>query len=162
MGLARQEAQRLSHNYIGTEHLLLGLIREQEGIAAQVLQNIKVRLEDVREEVLGCEPVWSKFHHIGLHEDRLAGEALDTILTVLAEMHFGRAEQRERPDIVLTFEPQERAEWMFHLGRANALEIPIILLHRPGESADPLLEARATHVAIDGNLEASLRTALSL
>ncbi|MHC4938961.1 MAG: ATP-dependent Clp protease ATP-binding subunit [Planctomycetota bacterium] len=50
--LAYEEASNLGHNYIGTEHLLLGLIREQEGIAAQVLQNIKVRLEDVREEVL--------------------------------------------------------------------------------------------------------------
>ncbi|MFQ5845474.1 MAG: ATP-dependent Clp protease ATP-binding subunit, partial [Planctomycetota bacterium] len=50
--LALDEASNLGHNYIGTEHLLLGLIKEQEGIAAQVLQNIKVRLEDVREEVL--------------------------------------------------------------------------------------------------------------
>jgi len=50
--LALEEASNLGHNYIGTEHLLLGLIREQEGIAAQVLTNIKVRLEDVREEVL--------------------------------------------------------------------------------------------------------------
>jgi len=50
--LALEEASNLGHNYIGTEHLLLGLIREQEGIAAQVLQNLKVRLEDVREEVL--------------------------------------------------------------------------------------------------------------
>ena len=49
---ALEEASRIGHNYIGTEHLLLGLIREGEGIAAQVLQNIKVRLEDVREEVL--------------------------------------------------------------------------------------------------------------
>jgi len=50
--LALEEASNLGHNYIGTEHLLLGLIREQEGIAAQVLQNLNVRLEDVREEVL--------------------------------------------------------------------------------------------------------------
>ena len=50
--LALEEASNLLHPYIGTEHLLLGLIREQEGIAAQVLQNIKVRLNDVREEVL--------------------------------------------------------------------------------------------------------------
>ncbi len=50
--LALEEASNLGHNYIGTEHLLLGLIREEEGIAAQVLQNNKVRLEDVREEVL--------------------------------------------------------------------------------------------------------------
>jgi ATP-dependent Clp protease ATP-binding subunit ClpC len=47
-----EEARNLNHNYVGTEHLLLGLLREQEGIAAQVLMNMGVRLEDVRREVL--------------------------------------------------------------------------------------------------------------
>src|SRR6476646_10642807 len=52
MQLANQEAQRFNHEYIGTEHLLLGLLREQEGVAAQVLMNLGLKLEDVREEVL--------------------------------------------------------------------------------------------------------------
>src|SRR6478736_4980592 len=52
MQLANQEAQRLNHEYVGTEHLLLGLLREQEGVAAQVLMNLGLKLEDVREEVL--------------------------------------------------------------------------------------------------------------
>jgi ATP-dependent Clp protease ATP-binding subunit ClpC len=46
------EARNLGHNYVGTEHLLLGLLREQEGVAAQVLMNLGLKLEDVREEVL--------------------------------------------------------------------------------------------------------------
>ncbi|MBL8802560.1 MAG: ATP-dependent Clp protease ATP-binding subunit [Planctomycetes bacterium] len=50
--LSMEEASNLGHNYIGTEHLLLGLIKENEGIAAQVLLNLNVKLEDVREEVL--------------------------------------------------------------------------------------------------------------
>lgn len=50
--LSVEEASNLGHNYIGTEHLLLGLIKENEGIAAQVLMNLGVKLEDVREEVL--------------------------------------------------------------------------------------------------------------
>jgi len=57
--LSLEEASNLGHTYIGTEHLLLGLIRESEGIAAQVLKNLKVKVEDVREEVLellGAEP----------------------------------------------------------------------------------------------------------
>jgi ATP-dependent Clp protease ATP-binding subunit ClpC len=49
---AIEEATNLNHNYIGTEHLLLGLLREQEGVAAQVLMNLGLQLEDVREEVL--------------------------------------------------------------------------------------------------------------
>src|SRR6188472_2296847 len=47
-----EEARNLNHNYVGTEHLLLGLLREQEGVAAQVLMNLNLKLEEVREEVL--------------------------------------------------------------------------------------------------------------
>ena len=50
--LAVEEASNLGHNYIGTEHLLLGLIKENEGIAARVLLNLGVKLEEVREEIL--------------------------------------------------------------------------------------------------------------
>ncbi|MFG0316326.1 MAG: Clp protease N-terminal domain-containing protein, partial [Planctomycetota bacterium JB042] len=50
--LSLEEASQLGHNYIGTEHLLLGLIKENEGIAARVLTNLGVKLEEVREEVL--------------------------------------------------------------------------------------------------------------
>jgi ATP-dependent Clp protease ATP-binding subunit ClpA len=49
---ARDEGRNLNHNYVGTEHLLLGLLREQEGVAAQVLMNLGLRLEDARQEVL--------------------------------------------------------------------------------------------------------------
>lgn len=47
-----EEARNLNHNYVGTEHILLGLLREQEGVAAQVLMNLGLKLDDVREEVL--------------------------------------------------------------------------------------------------------------
>ncbi|HUV42114.1 MAG TPA: ATP-dependent Clp protease ATP-binding subunit [Sedimentisphaerales bacterium] len=49
---AIEEARALNHNYVGTEHILLGLLRETEGIAAQVMMNLGLRLEDVRQEVL--------------------------------------------------------------------------------------------------------------
>jgi ATP-dependent Clp protease ATP-binding subunit ClpA len=51
LSLAQEEAQRFQHNYIGTEHLLLGLIREGEGVAAKVLSNLGVELNQVREAV---------------------------------------------------------------------------------------------------------------
>src|SRR3990170_2975656 len=50
--LAQDEARRLDHNYIGTEHLLLGLVREGEGIAAGVLESLGVNLDKVRHEVI--------------------------------------------------------------------------------------------------------------
>ncbi|MGH9363090.1 MAG: Clp protease N-terminal domain-containing protein, partial [Thermoanaerobaculia bacterium] len=50
--LSMEEANELGHNYIGTEHLLLGLLRENDGVAAQVLLDLGLKLEEVRNEVL--------------------------------------------------------------------------------------------------------------
>ncbi|MGH2517079.1 MAG: Clp protease N-terminal domain-containing protein, partial [Ktedonobacterales bacterium] len=51
LSLAQEEAQRFNHNYIGTEHLLLGLIRERDGVAAHVLSNLGVDLNKARAAV---------------------------------------------------------------------------------------------------------------
>jgi ATP-dependent Clp protease ATP-binding subunit ClpC len=56
LSLAQEEAQRFQHNYIGTEHLLLGLVREGEGVAAKVLHDLGVDLQKVSssvEEIIG-------------------------------------------------------------------------------------------------------------
>jgi ATP-dependent Clp protease ATP-binding subunit ClpC len=49
--LAQDEARALNHNYIGTEHILLGLLRQEESLAASVLESLDVKLEDVRAQV---------------------------------------------------------------------------------------------------------------
>jgi len=49
--LAQEEAQRFQHSYIGTEHLLLGLVREGEGVATQVLNNLGIQVDQVRHSV---------------------------------------------------------------------------------------------------------------
>jgi ATP-dependent Clp protease ATP-binding subunit ClpA len=49
--LAQGEARALKHNYIGTEHLLLGLLREEEGLAARVLESLDITVEEVRAQV---------------------------------------------------------------------------------------------------------------
>jgi ATP-dependent Clp protease ATP-binding subunit ClpC len=51
MQLANQEAQRFNHEYIGTEHMLLGLVKEGTGVAANVLKNLDVDLRKIRLEV---------------------------------------------------------------------------------------------------------------
>src|SRR5574339_353760 len=51
MQLANQEAQRFNHEYIGTEHILLGLVKEGSGVAANVLKNLDVDLRKIRLEV---------------------------------------------------------------------------------------------------------------
>jgi ATP-dependent Clp protease ATP-binding subunit ClpC len=51
MQLANQEAQRLNHEHVGTEHILLGLVKEGFGVAASVLKNLDIDLQKVRAEV---------------------------------------------------------------------------------------------------------------
>src|SRR5689334_21311016 len=56
--LANQEAQRLNHASIGPEHILLGLVKEGTGIAAQAIRNLKVDLQEVRRAVERIAPAW--------------------------------------------------------------------------------------------------------
>ncbi len=49
---ANEEAANLNHNYVGTEHLLLALLRQNDGVAAQILENLNVNLKDLRKEIL--------------------------------------------------------------------------------------------------------------
>ncbi len=105
MDLAPEEARGLGHNYIGTEHLLLGLIREGEGVAARVLENMGGDLERVRKEViklLGGSP--SQTPGSRARRSKSKTPALDTFgrdLTVLAEEGkldpvIGREQEIER------------------------------------------------------------------
>ena len=50
--LAQEEAQRFNHNYIGTEHILLGLLRDGDGVAARVLKNLDVDIDVTRRNIL--------------------------------------------------------------------------------------------------------------
>src|SRR5262249_3213772 len=62
---AVEEGRQLNHDKVGTEHLLLGLLREEEGVAAQVLLNLGLRIEDARRELL---------HLLGQSEPKSQGE----------------------------------------------------------------------------------------
>src|SRR5467141_727634 len=52
LALAQKEAKQLNHNYVGTEHILLGLLREGDGVAARVLKSLGVNIEQTRHEIL--------------------------------------------------------------------------------------------------------------
>jgi ATP-dependent Clp protease ATP-binding subunit ClpC len=71
---AIEEARNLNHNYVGTEHLLLGLLREHDGVAAQVLLNLGLKLEEVREEVLNLLGASVEGEEAGPGEGEMAGE----------------------------------------------------------------------------------------
>jgi ATP-dependent Clp protease ATP-binding subunit ClpC len=84
---AIEEARNLNHNYVGTEHLLLGLLREQDGVAAQVLMNLNLRLEDVREEVLNLLGASAEAEEVG---SELSGETKKGKSKTPALDSFGR------------------------------------------------------------------------
>jgi len=86
--LAMDEARTLGHNYIGTEHLLLGLIREGEGVASQVLMNLGLELEKVREEVMSLLGSEVPGYELGQKVSQAKTPALDAFgrdLTKLAK-----------------------------------------------------------------------------
>jgi len=79
---AIEEARNLNHNYVGTEHLLLGLLREHDGVAAQVLMNLGLKLEEVREEVLNL---------LGAGVDTEEGDAVGAAQTGQGEARRGKS-----------------------------------------------------------------------
>ena len=88
LGHAAEEAERMLHNYIGTEHILLGLMREERSVAAAILAEKGMRLIVVREDILAL-----------LNEKALGGkdEGDAASLRVLARPDRGRGAQRPRP-----------------------------------------------------------------
>jgi ATP-dependent Clp protease ATP-binding subunit ClpC len=84
--LSAEEARSLGHNYIGTEHLLLGLIKEGEGVASQVLLNLGLDLEKVRNEVMGLlGSATPGFGSMGAKSKTPALDAFGRDLTTLAK-----------------------------------------------------------------------------
>src|SRR4051812_29676739 len=84
LSLAHEEAERLQHNYIGTEHLLLGLVREGEGVAANVLVNLGVELNKVRSAI---ESLIGRGDRIVLGEIGLTARAREVIDLAVDETH---------------------------------------------------------------------------
>jgi ATP-dependent Clp protease ATP-binding subunit ClpC len=102
--LAMEEARALGHNYIGTEHLLLGLIREGEGVASQVLMNLGLELDKVRDEVMNLLGSAIPGYEMGqkiAHQKTPALDAFGRDLTKLAKENkldpvIGRKNEIER------------------------------------------------------------------
>jgi ATP-dependent Clp protease ATP-binding subunit ClpC len=84
LSLAQEEAQRYQHHYIGTEHLLLGLVREGEGVAAKVLSNLGVELNKVRDAV---EAIIGRGDRIVLGEIGLTPRAKKVLELAVDEAH---------------------------------------------------------------------------
>src|SRR5690625_7598755 len=78
LALSQEEAVRLGHNNIGTEHILLGLVREGEGIAAKALESLGLKVSKIQEEVekligVGKQPMQT-IHYTPRSEERRVGK----------------------------------------------------------------------------------------
>ncbi|MEM8882777.1 MAG: Clp protease N-terminal domain-containing protein [Planctomycetota bacterium] len=162
---AYEESTKLGHGHIGSEHLVLGLLREQKGLAAPALSAAGARIDDVREEV--CElvhetydPTPPTFLFMGRHDEAIPDEAVAEIQRVLHEEHCMPVKSGRRPDLLLVFDPRAEAERWFRLGLAVANRIPIVLFLREGEFVHRLLADHAVAVHLDGELAENLRAFL--
>lgn len=95
--LAMSEARALSHSYVGTEHLLLGLMREEKGIAAQVLTSMGMTVPALREEILRLLGTEMPAQPAGQSEKRARSsrEERQASITLVVEHPDGRVEARK-------------------------------------------------------------------
>ncbi|MCY9563702.1 ATP-dependent protease ATP-binding subunit ClpC [Paenibacillus larvae] len=108
--LSMDEARKLGHTYVGTEHILLGLIREGEGVAARVLNNLGISLNKARQQVLqllGSSEVTSSSSGAGNHANTPTLDSLARDLTAIAregnlDPVIGRSKEIERVIQVLS------------------------------------------------------------
>src|SRR3954466_3443585 len=90
MALANQEAQRFNHEYIGTEHFLLGLVKEGSGVGATVLKTLGVDLRKVRLEVEKCIKAGPEAVLVGkLPQTPLAKKVIEYALAEARELGHG-------------------------------------------------------------------------
>ena len=121
---AVEESKNLKHNYVGTEHILLGLIREEEGCAADALRACGVKMEDVREEI---------FNLLGHGMDKLAKEVGADQAAIIAAgkwvMGHVTIEANECIEVIRTDMPR------CQMGMANPRQPHAVYKHECGKPA---------------------------
>jgi len=148
--LAVDEARRLSHHYIGTEHLLIGLMREGEGVAAGVLESLGVGLEKVREETNGIIQKQSSGQSSGSRSNTRTSRtpALDELGVDLTK----RAADGDLDPVVGRDSELQRVIQILSRRTKNNP----VLIGEPGVGKTAIVEKLA-HLVVDGDVPATLQ-----
>ncbi|MEM8882785.1 MAG: Clp protease N-terminal domain-containing protein [Planctomycetota bacterium] len=163
--LAHEESVAAQHDYIGSEHLILGLLGEQEGVAARALMAAGLQLESLRAEVqglyrnTGAAPART-FRFLGDVDRRIPEDALSTILYVLTRANYQVGPDDKHPNLLLAFDLGIKGERWFELGAATEAGASIVLLLRDDEEVPRTLVGRVDELRLDEQLIENLRAVL--
>jgi ATP-dependent Clp protease ATP-binding subunit ClpC len=109
LALASKEAKALNHSYVGTEHILLGLLREGEGVAAQVLRNLDVNLDKARSEIL--KELDPNFTSQNEEEEEEANPSPPAATRRKPTRRRTKRPRRSKPSVVISPNSPSRARW---------------------------------------------------
>lgn len=151
--LSLREALQLGNNYIGTEHILLGLVREGEGVGAQVLQILGTDLAQVREQVMA---LWS-----GYREEAGTEKAIDAELVEKADVPVGASSLFGWQDAAAIQLASLRLDARTERAEVDGVvyETCVYRSRVPSEIAVSVLGAKVTREAFDAYTQASLADA---
>jgi hypothetical protein len=148
LALAVNEARQLNHAYVGTEHLLLGLLREEEGVAARVLMGLGVQLEKLHERTREMSPMAPIEEFLGPLRMGTTGATRDSVITIrVSDDDLAAVDSLVEVGIMKT--RSEAAAWLLHSGIAASKPLfekaqgVISEIRRLREEAQRLVEEHA-------------------